>query len=132
MRCLIVDDNARFLAAARGLLEHEGMSVVGLASTGAEALRLAEQLRPDVTLVDIDLAGESGLDITRQLSGPGTPTPVILMSTHAEEDFAVLIAASQAIGFLSKATLSAGAIQAMLDTPGDGTSAAGLSGPGGG
>jgi CheY-like chemotaxis protein len=120
VRCLIVDDNARFLAAARGLLEREGMAVVGLASTGAQALRLAEELRPDVTLVDIDLGGESGLDVARRLSGPATPTPVILISTHAEEDFAALIAASPAIGFLAKTTLSAGAIQAMLDTPGAG------------
>lgn len=106
------------------------MAVVGVASTGAQALRLAEELQPDVTLVDIDLGEESGLAVARRLAGPATPTPVILVSTHAEEDFAALIAASPAIGFLPKISLSADAIQAMLDSSGHGTSAAGVNGTG--
>jgi DNA-binding NarL/FixJ family response regulator len=129
LRCLIVDDSLRFLAAARGLLERQGMAIVGVASTGAQALRLAEQLRPDVTLVDIDLGGESGLYVARELSGVASSIPVILISTHAEEDFASLIAASPAIGFLPKAALSAAAIRDMLARPGDGTSADEVGGP---
>lgn len=71
MRCLIVDDSAAFLHAARGLLEREGMDVVGVATTRAEALLQAEELRPDVTLVDIGLGDESGFDVVRQLAeGP--------------------------------------------------------------
>src|SRR3954452_19837424 len=53
LRCLIVDDNAPFLEAAASLLEREGIEVVGVASTGDEALRHAQELRPDVALVDI-------------------------------------------------------------------------------
>ena len=56
-RCLIVDDNPGFLDAARGLLQREGVAVVGTASTSAEAAQRVEQLRPDVALVDIDLGG---------------------------------------------------------------------------
>ena len=67
MRCLIVDDSAHFVAAARGLLEREGVAVVGVASTGADALRCFEELRPDVTLVDVHLGGESGFDVAEQL-----------------------------------------------------------------
>ena len=67
MRCLIVDDSAHFVAAARGLLQRQGFTVVGVASAGAEALRCFEELRPDVTLVDLDLAGESGFDVAEQL-----------------------------------------------------------------
>ena len=48
MRCLIVDDNPRFLRAARSLLEHQGITVVGVASNSAEALQRAEELQPDV------------------------------------------------------------------------------------
>jgi DNA-binding NarL/FixJ family response regulator len=129
LRCLIVDDSSPFLAAARGLLERQGMAIVGVASTGAEALRLAAELRPDVTLVDIDLGGESGLDVARELSGVAAPTPVILTSTHAEEDFASLIAASPAIGFLPKAALSAVAIRDMLASPGPDTSTDEVGGP---
>jgi DNA-binding NarL/FixJ family response regulator len=122
VRCLIVDDSSRFLATARNLLEHQGLTVVGVAATGAQALRLAEEQRPDVTLLDVGLGQESGLDVARKLAGLTTPAPVILISTHAEEDFGELIAASPAIGFLSKARLSANAIRDMLVRPGHRTS----------
>jgi DNA-binding NarL/FixJ family response regulator len=119
LRCLIVDDSRHFLNAARGLLERQGIMVVGVASTGAEALRQVEELRPDVTLVDIDLGGESGFDVARRLQQDtdGKPGPVIMISTHAEQDYADLIAASPAIGFLPKSALSAGAIRDLLGEP---------------
>jgi DNA-binding NarL/FixJ family response regulator len=122
LRCLIVDDSPHFLEAARGLLERQGMTVVGVASTSAEALQRARELRPDVTLVDIDLGGESGLELARRFHREAGPAParVILVSTHAEEDYAELIAASPAVGFLSKSTLSAGAIRELLAGHGDG------------
>jgi DNA-binding NarL/FixJ family response regulator len=66
---LIVDDNQLFLEAARGLLERQGLRVVGVAATTAEALRRAEELRPEVVLVDITLGGESGFDLARRLAG---------------------------------------------------------------
>jgi DNA-binding NarL/FixJ family response regulator len=114
---LIVDDNGSFLDAARVLLEREGLSVVGLASTGAEALRQAEALSPDVLLVDITLGRESGFELTRRLFEDGRceGSAVILISTHSEADFADLIAESQAAGFVPKSELSAGAIRRILD-----------------
>jgi DNA-binding NarL/FixJ family response regulator len=112
---MIVDDNRRFLDAARGLLEREGVAVVGVASTGAEALHQVQDLQPDVTLVDIDLGGESGFELVRQLAGRA-PLRMILISTHAEQDYADLIAMSPAIGFVPKSALSAAAIRALLDS----------------
>jgi DNA-binding NarL/FixJ family response regulator len=114
---LIVDDNRSFLEAARNLLEREGLSVLGVASTIAEALLRAEQLRPDVALVDISLAEESGFVLARRLSehGGSAGPRVILISTHAEADFADLIAESPAAGFLPKSRLSADAIRGILD-----------------
>jgi DNA-binding NarL/FixJ family response regulator len=116
LRCLIVDDSPHFREAARGLLERQGISVVGVASNSAEALRRAQELRPDVTLLDIDLGGESGLELARRLHRQAGPAPirVILISTHAEQDYADLIAASPAVGFLSKTALSGGAIRDLL------------------
>ncbi len=113
LRCVIVDDNPSVLIAARGLLEREGIGVVGVATNTAEALRVVEDLRPDVVLVDIDLGGESGFDLARQLDGAS----VILISTHAERDYADLIEASPAVGFLAKSELSASAIRAVLNAP---------------
>ena len=112
LRCLIVDDSPRFLDAARCLLERQGIMVVGVASTSAQALQQATQLRPDIALLDIDLGGESGFDLARRLSREArlVHTRMILISTHAEQDFTELIEASPAVGFLSKSALSADAI----------------------
>jgi DNA-binding NarL/FixJ family response regulator len=120
LRCLLVDDSAAFLEAARTLLEQEGVSVVGTASTGDDALRQAGELRPDVTLVDIDLGGDSGFGLAERLSGEAgvDGRGLILISTHAEDEFADLIAASPAAGFLSKSELSAKAIRVIVDGPG--------------
>ena len=114
IRCLIVDDKQRFLDAARLLLKREGVSVVGVATTSAEALRLEEELRPDVVLVDIRLGDESGFDLARRLSGT-----VILISTHAQREYAEEIAASPAAGFISKAQLSASALLRLAGAPTD-------------
>ena len=110
LRCVIVDDSPRFLEAARGLLERQRLSVVGVASTVAEAVRRVDETRPDVVLVDLALGPESGFALARLLR-----ERVILISTHAEQDYADLIAASPAVGFLSKSDLSADAVHALLD-----------------
>lgn len=116
MRSLLVDDSSRFLAAARELLEGQGMEVVGVASTIEEAAQLARSLRPDVCLVDIDLGDESGFDLALRLTESGDDSPrVILISAYPERDFADMIPGSPAIGFLAKPALSAERIRAMLE-----------------
>ena len=116
VRCLIVDDNEPFLEEARELLEREGIDVIGVARTGAEALAKISELQPDLTLVDIDLGGESGFDLVRAMSDQPnrSTTRVILISVHDESDFADLIRASSAAGFVSKTELSAQAIYEVL------------------
>jgi len=115
LRCLIVDDSARFLAAASKLLEREGITVVGVASTSAEALERAQELRPDVALVDIDLGGESGFELARRIAEAPAPLPVILISTRSEDEFVELIETSPALGYLSKTSLSAHAVRQLLE-----------------
>jgi DNA-binding NarL/FixJ family response regulator len=115
LTCLIVDDNASFLKAASRLLEREGVTVSGVASNGAEALRVAREVKPDVVLLDIMLGSESGFDVARELAAidGGGPT-VVFVSTHAETDFAELIDEASAAGFLSKSDLSAEAIRQVV------------------
>jgi DNA-binding NarL/FixJ family response regulator len=118
LRCLIVDDNASFLKAAAALLERQGLTVVGVASTGADALTRTRELRPDVVLVDIGLGAESGFDVTRRLvAADASGSKVILISTHAEADLADLIDATPAVGFVPKAELSASAIRRLAARP---------------
>ena len=116
IRVVIVDDNPEFLDSARQLLEHQGVHVAGVASTNADGLQRVQELRPDVTLVDVNLGEESGFDLAEALqeSDDGAPVPVILISTHAEPDLADMIETSPAIGFLAKSALSAGAITAAI------------------
>jgi DNA-binding NarL/FixJ family response regulator len=123
LRCLLVDDSPRFLDAARGLLERQGIKVVGVASTSAEALQQATELRPDIALLDIDLA--------RRLSREASlaRTRMILISTHAEQDYTDLITASPVVGFLPKSALSAVAIRALITSHGDGHPVDSVSGP---
>jgi CheY-like chemotaxis protein len=93
------------------------LRIVGVAATSAEALRRAEELRPEVILVDITLSGESGFELARRLAAyhrDGGPA-VILISTYSAADFAGPIAESPAAGFLPKRELSADAIRRIVD-----------------
>ena len=115
MRCLIVDDSADFRDAATDMLGRAGIDVVGVACTAEEALARYADLHPDVTLVDVELGGESGFDVVEQLHEADDPAPsVILISTHSEQDYAEMIAESSALGFLAKFALSPNAIRGML------------------
>jgi len=117
LRCLIVDDNASFREEMRGLLAEQGLDVVGGAESGPEAFQQIAELRPDVALIDIDLGEESGLEVARQLRerpGQDAVPHVILISTHGEAEYADLIEASSAIGFLAKIDVSAATIRQML------------------
>ena len=115
LRALIVDDDIEFLATARLLLQRGGLEVVGVASTGSEALRLNQEQKPDVILVDINLGQESGFDLTERLTeATPNPSPVVLVSLYAEEDVVDLLDVSSARGFISKAQLSAEAIIGII------------------
>src|SRR5262245_18599631 len=116
LRCLIVDDSPRFGEEARDLLEHQGISVVGIAVSGDEAVQLAKALRPDLALVDISLSEESGFDVARRLvdSSNEKPPAVILISTYDEREFSGRIEASPALGFIAKTQLSAERIRDLL------------------
>jgi two-component system nitrate/nitrite response regulator NarL len=122
LRCLLVDDNQAFLQTASLLLEREGLAVVGVASSIAEALRQVRALRPDLILVDIGLGDESGFDLARLLAQDGQDghraqrvgADVILISTGAEADYRDLIADSPAAGFLAKSELSVRGISQIL------------------
>lgn len=116
LRCLIVDDNASFLEASRGLLEQQGVVVLGVATTASEALRRAEELEPEVILVDIDLGDDSGFDLARELaqSARDVSSKLILISGYPEEDFADLVAESPAVGFVAKSDLSRRVLEELL------------------
>jgi CheY-like chemotaxis protein len=116
LRCLLVDDSTHFLEAASRLLEAQGLAVVAVASTSAEALARVRELEPDVTIVDVDLNDESGFDLAWQLAATsdGDSTSTILTSTRSESDLAELVGVTPVLGFISKNELSADAIRDFL------------------
>jgi DNA-binding NarL/FixJ family response regulator len=116
LRCVIVDDSSVFLTAARHLLERQGASVVGVALTSEEALRRVEELRPDVTLLDVNLAGESGFEVAKRLFREVgiEPRRMILISTQSQDDYADLVYETPVAGFLSKSALSVDEIRRLL------------------
>jgi DNA-binding NarL/FixJ family response regulator len=112
MRCLLVDDNTAFLETARSVLIRDGLTVTGTASSSAEAMQQAGELRPDIALVDIGLGAENGFDLARDLAARGIA--VIMTSTRSGDDYADLITETRVAGFLAKAELSAAAILRVL------------------
>jgi DNA-binding NarL/FixJ family response regulator len=114
---LIVDDNVRFLQAARDLLQRQGAEVVGVASNGADAVRLASELQPDCVLVDIELGPESGFDLATLLTNEHNQR-VVLISVHSETEFVDLIATTPVVGFIPKADLSVRRITDVLGNAG--------------
>jgi DNA-binding NarL/FixJ family response regulator len=115
LRVVLVDDSEPFLGSARALLESEGVVVVGVATTPAEALGRVRDLRPDVVIVDLHLGSASGLDLVGRLSAEGGPAPaVVLVSSIAREDLAELAGGAPVRGLLTKSDLSAAALESIV------------------
>ena len=85
MKVLIVDDHALFRVGLQGLLERRGLRVVGAAAEGEEGLRLAETLNPDVVLLDLRMPDLGGLSVLRHMVEQGLETPVVMLTTSADE-----------------------------------------------
>ena len=109
---LIVDDYEPFRESARGLLEGGGFDVVGEAADGAEALLLAEELRPEVVLLDVHMPDIDGFEVAKRLAELESPPVVVL--TSSRDDYAPLVAGSAAHAFVRKDALSAETLSAAL------------------
>ncbi len=112
-RLLIVDDHASFRQSARLLLEAEGYDVIGEAQDGRSALSAAEDLQPDVVLLDVFLPDVDGFEVASELTGRGLAV-VILTSSRDGEDFGSLVVESGARGFIPKTELSGASLAALM------------------
>lgn len=114
IRCLIVDDNVTYTRALSIQFERDGISVVGVAPTVDDAVRLIEECRPDVALVDIRLGAENGIECAQRLMGVLVPHRpfVILISAYQDPD--AVMAAAAAFAFVPKSELSVDAIDALF------------------
>ncbi|WNM34611.1 response regulator transcription factor [Streptomyces sp. Li-HN-5-11] len=105
IRVLLADDQALLRSAFRVLVDSEpGMEVVGEASDGAEAVRLAREQRADVVLMDIRMPGTDGLAATRMISADPAleHVRVVILTTFEVDDYVVQSLRAGASGFLGK------------------------------
>jgi two-component system response regulator EvgA len=115
MKVLIVDDHAGFRASARRMLEADGHEVVAEAETGAEGIRTAIELAPELVLLDVNLPDIDGFDVASRLALNGDSPSVVLTSSHESSDFGPLVERSGARGFIPKSELSGEALRRILD-----------------
>ncbi|MSU60929.1 MAG: response regulator transcription factor [Pedosphaera sp.] len=102
-RILLADDHALVRAGIRSLLEKlPAFEVVGEASTGHEALELAEKLRPNLVLLDITMSGLNGLEVVERLNKSHPTIKVLILSMHTNEEYAVRALRSGAAGYMIK------------------------------
>jgi DNA-binding NarL/FixJ family response regulator len=111
---LIVDDHPSFRASARRMLEAGGYEVIGEASDGASGLALAQDLNPDLVLLDVQLPDLDGFDVAARLTGHEGAPAVVLTSSRDGADYGPLVTRSGARGFVPKAELSGEAIAALI------------------
>src|SRR2546428_5381845 len=83
VRLLLADDHRMLRESLRRSMEDNGFDVVGEAPDGAEAVRLAEELRPDVILMDVTMPVLDGVEATRQVRDRVPGTQVVILTMHA-------------------------------------------------
>jgi two-component system, NarL family, response regulator NreC len=111
---LIADDHRVLVAGLRALLSAEpDMQVVGETSNGIEALWLANQLRPDVVLADINMPGASGIEIAQQLSGQLPRTRVVILTMYEDTDLIEQALHAGARGYIAKRAVESELIEGV-------------------
>ena len=114
IRILLADDHNLLRDGLRLLLERQpGFAVVAEAGDGREALRMAEEHRPDVAVMDVAMPLLNGIDATRRIVDTCAPTSVIILSMHHDESYVVRALNAGARGYLLKDSLKADLIGAV-------------------
>jgi len=106
VRVLIVDDQAPFRLAARMVVEAtDGFEVVGEAESGEASVEMAQELDPDLVLMDVNLPGINGLDATRQiLQAANHRIVILLLSTYEESEYGPRAAECGASAYIPKSS----------------------------
>ncbi len=114
IRILLADDHAVLRAGLRALLNAEpDMEVVGEAGDGQEAVQKAEELRPDVIVMDLGMPGMSGLEAMRQIKARGLPSRILVLTVHAEEQYLLPVLQAGGSGYVLKRAADTELIEAI-------------------
>ena len=102
-RTLLVDDNDAFLVLAKHLVAAlPPIEVIGTARDGKEALRLADELKPDLILMDMSMPGMGGLQAAKLIRALGTPVRILIATHYDDAEHLALTLESGADGLISK------------------------------
>ncbi|MBK5290180.1 MAG: response regulator transcription factor [Acidobacteriia bacterium] len=114
IRILIADDHGVMRKGLRLQLEqHEGVDVVGEASDGRGAVRLADELRPDLVIMDIGMPNLNGIEATAQIVKHNPNIGVIILSVHSDEEYLLRALTAGAKGYLLKETADVDLLRAV-------------------
>jgi DNA-binding NarL/FixJ family response regulator len=103
IRVIIADDHAVVREGTRHILEQEGdIQVVGEARDGAEAVALAETLKPDVAIVDISMPVVGGIEATERIKASRPGTAVLILTSYDDDRYVFALLAAGAAGYLLK------------------------------
>jgi len=103
IRILLADDHTLVRAGIRGLLQGlAGIEVIGEAGDGPEAMSKAEELRPDVVLLDVGMPGLNGLEVAARISSVDPAIRVVILSMHTSEEYVLRALRAGCAGYLVK------------------------------
>lgn len=114
IRVILADDHAVVRAGLKAVLgSAKDMLVVGEASTGPEAVEMAERLKPEVVIMDLSIGEVDGGEATKMLIEKGIPSRVLILTMHPEEEYLVPMLEAGATGFLPKTAADRELIEAV-------------------
>lgn len=118
---LLADDHHIVRDGLRAILEREGFKVVAEASNGREAVKLAEQLRPDVAVLDLSMPELNGIDAAREIRRISPSTKTIMLTQHTERQFLLEGLRAGTRGFVMKTHSAEELVRAIRETSRGGT-----------
>jgi two-component system response regulator NreC len=114
IRVLLVDDHVVLRAGLEALLNLEpDFDVVGKASTGEEAIERVRAVRPDVVVMDLGMPGMGGLEATRQIAAAENGARVLVLTSHAEEEYLLPVLEAGGSGYVKKTSADDDLISAI-------------------
>ncbi|NJN18517.1 MAG: response regulator transcription factor [Oscillochloris sp.] len=121
IRLLLADDHPVVRRGLRAMLEAEpDLTVVGEAGDGVEALRLVEELHPDVVVMDISMPNMDGLEATRRIRNSGSTTQILILTVHAQERYLFPVLKAGGAGYVLKSTIDTELVNAIRTVAGGG------------